>query len=118
MNNLALTTAIVDMVHSLGLPFSIVEDPKFHRVISLAKFATLNCTPPSCEDVSGPCLDLSYRTLMDKTCQSLENEADTFCLTVFGDGATIKRMPLMDVMAAGAHNPAAVLDIHDCVVAG
>ena len=39
--------------------------------------------------------------------------ANVFGLSIFGDGATIKKMPLINVIAAGVHNPSAVLDIVD-----
>ncbi len=41
-------------------------------------------------------------------------EASTFGVTLFGDGATIKTVPLLNVLAAGVNNPFALLDIVDC----
>ncbi len=41
-------------------------------------------------------------------------EAQIFDLTVFGDGATIKTIPLVNVFAAGVNKPFAFLDIADC----
>ena len=46
--------------------------------------------------------------------KTLLSEAELFGITIFGDGATIKSVPLMNVMAAGIHNPSALLDIVDC----
>ena len=46
--------------------------------------------------------------------KSLLCEASTFRVTVFGDGATIKTVPLLNVLAAGVNNPFALLDIVDC----
>jgi hypothetical protein len=45
---------------------------------------------------------------------SLLSEARIFGLTVFGDGATIKSVALVNVLAAGVNNPFALLDIADC----
>jgi hypothetical protein len=45
---------------------------------------------------------------------SLLKEAEIYGLSIYGDGATIRRMPLINVLAAGVHNPAAVLEIANC----
>jgi hypothetical protein len=41
-------------------------------------------------------------------------QADTYGLCLLGDGATVKGMPLVNVLAAGVHEPAGVLDIAEC----
>ena len=35
-------------------------------------------------------------------------------MTVFGDGATIKACPLINILAAGVNNPFALLNVVDC----
>jgi hypothetical protein len=44
----------------------------------------------------------------------LSKEVEVFGLTYFGDGATVKKMPLINILASGVHLPVAVLEIHDC----
>ena len=44
----------------------------------------------------------------------LLSKARIFGITVFGDGATIKNVALMNVLAAGVNNPFALLDITNC----
>jgi hypothetical protein len=41
-------------------------------------------------------------------------EAPVFGITVFGDGATIKTVPLVNVLAACVNNPFALLEITNC----
>jgi hypothetical protein len=41
-------------------------------------------------------------------------EVDVFGLTIYGDGATIKSVPLINILAAGPNNPFVLLDIVDC----
>ncbi len=41
-------------------------------------------------------------------------EVDFFGLTIYGDGATIKSVPLINILAARPNNPFALLDIVDC----
>jgi hypothetical protein len=45
---------------------------------------------------------------------TLLSEVDFFGLTIYGDGATIKSVPLINILAAGPNNPFALLDIVDC----
>jgi len=46
--------------------------------------------------------------------KSLLTESKLFGITVFGDGATIKSVPLVNILAAGVNNPFALLDVADC----
>ncbi len=45
---------------------------------------------------------------------TLLQEANTFGVSIFGDGATIESMPLINVLAAGPNNPFDLLDIVNC----
>jgi hypothetical protein len=45
---------------------------------------------------------------------SLLSEGRIFGVTVFGDGATIKSIAIVNVLAAGVNNPFALLDIANC----
>jgi hypothetical protein len=44
----------------------------------------------------------------------LEKDAAVYGLALYGDGATVKRMPLLNILASGAHLTTAVLEITDC----
>jgi hypothetical protein len=110
----ALTTAIADMVHSLGHPFTTVSDPKFKRVITLAKYVPSTYKAPSRQEVSGELLKLNYQQLIKRQLKTLKDNAEDFGLTLYGDGATVKKMPLLNILASGYGVPAAVLEIVDC----
>eukprot|EP00957_Ditylum_brightwellii_P103576 7891658-Ditylum_brightwellii.AAC.1 len=45
---------------------------------------------------------------------SLKKEAKNFGLVCYGDSATVKCMSLVNMLAAGIHNPAAVMKILVC----
>ena len=49
-----------------------------------------------------------------KVYRILKQDAEIYGLSIFGDGATIKKLPLINCIASGAHNPCAVLEIFDC----
>jgi hypothetical protein len=44
----------------------------------------------------------------------LAKDVDVFGLTYFGDGATAKKMTLINMLASGVHLPLAILEINDC----
>ena len=44
----------------------------------------------------------------------IKNKAYIFWLSFLGDGATISRFPLLNIMASGENIPVAVLEIVDC----
>jgi len=109
-----LTIAIADLIHSRGLPFSLSEDPKFKKMLALARNVPLNYNPPGRKRVAGDLLDLNYESYIDKNMKLLMNEANVFGISFFGDGATVKRMPLLNILASGINNLSTCLEIVDC----
>jgi hypothetical protein len=108
-----LTMAIADMIHSLGLPFSLASDPKFLKVLKLAKASSSQYVPPNRNQVSGELLDLNYKQNQKNNLALLSQDVGVFGLTYFGDGATVKKTPFVNILASGPHLPVAVLDIVD-----
>jgi hypothetical protein len=109
-----LTMAIADLIHSCGLPFSLASHHKFHRVLSLAKFATKKYIPPGRNKVAGELLDLNYDIYIKNTREALLKEADVYGLTFFGDAATVKKSPMINILASSVHLPVGCLRIADC----
>lgn len=131
-----MTMAIADMIHACGLPFALASNRRFRKVLTLAKTVPKDYKPPSrtqvagkflvycclflclsnwiCCCTTGKLLDINYQSYMNTIMETLKKDAKIFGISVYGDGATIKRMPLINLLAAGVHNPSAVLDIADC----
>lgn len=105
---------IADFLLSNGLPPSLSECPKLKLVIEGAKHIPNSYKPPSRQLVAGPLLDTNHTTISDKIDEQLLQESEVFGLTIFGDGATILRTPFINILAAGVHNEAGLLDIADC----
>ena len=106
-----LTMAIADMIHSLGLSFSLSSEPKFRHVLRLAKAVPTQYNPPSRNQVAGELLDLNYSQNLKQSKELLVKDINIYGLTYYGDGATVKRMPLINILASGVHNLVAVLEI-------
>jgi hypothetical protein len=53
---------------------------------------------------------VNFKEYHDRILERLALQAGTFGLSLLGDGATVKRMPLVNMLAAGGHEPAGVLE--------
>jgi hypothetical protein len=64
--------------------------------------------------MSGPLLDVLYNTNKEEMIKNLLLESKIFGVTIFGDGATITNVPLINILAASPTNPFALLEVVDC----
>jgi hypothetical protein len=108
-----MNMAIADFIHSNCLPFSLSEDPKFLKVIQVAKMLGAY-KPLNRQLIGGKYLDVLYDINRSEQMKTLLSESSTFGITLFGDGATIKTVPLLNILAAGVNNSFALLTIDDC----
>jgi len=106
--------AIADFHHSHCLPFSLAEDAKLAKIIEIGRTIGPIYKPPFRQDIGGKYLNAIYETNWKEQMRTLLSEERVFGLTIFGDGATIKTVPLVNVLAAGVNNLFALLDIADC----
>ena len=109
--------AIADLVHCEGLSFSFAESPRLMTVIKIARTVGNDFTPPSRRQVSGKLLTNNYNSTHEESLASLTDDADIFGLTFLGDGATIKKMPLINALALAmtGTTPPVVLSIEGCI---
>ncbi len=106
--------AIADFFFSNGLPMSLVECGKFHKLIQSARHIPPKYTPPYREKMAGPLLDDIYQSTYDEQMRSLLKESKVFCIALFGNGATIQKVPMMIFLGSSPNNPFALLDMVDC----
>ena len=111
---LKMDIALADFLHSHCLPFTLAEDPKMLQMLQVARSLGPNYKPPDRRLIGGKYLDAIHETSRQQQMTSLLSEARIFGVTVFGNGATIKSVALVNVLAAGVNNPFALLDIADC----
>lgn len=109
----SLTVAIANFILCCGLPFSLANHPLFLEVLRLAKNASKHYVPPNRKLIAGNVMDLCYGALQTRQKENLLKEANIFGLSFYGDGATIHKLPLLNILASGIHEPVAVLDIVD-----
>jgi hypothetical protein len=66
--------------------------------------------------MSGPLLDGLYISKYDEMMRTLLLGSRIFGVTMYGDGATITNIPLINMLVAGPNNPSALLEIVDCSI--
>ena len=64
--------------------------------------------------VAGPLLDAHFASNQKHGLEALLSDVDTYGLGIFGDGATIVRTPMMNILASSPNNPCCVLDVVEC----
>lgn len=105
--------AIADMCHCENLPDAFVESDRFKLVLKLAKLVTNDYKPPGRKKVGGELLDLNFKSCQENNMKSLLKEASTFGLSFLSDGATVKKMPLLNVLGMCGGSPPATVAIID-----
>ena len=106
--------AVADFIFSNALPISLVECTKFQQLLKCARFIPPSYSPPNRKKMTSNLLDGLYQSAYNKQIESLLKQAKVFGVSVFGDGATIKKVPLMNFLASSPNNPCALLEIVDC----
>ena len=106
--------AVADFIFSNALPISLVECTKFQHLIKCARFVPPNYSPPYRKKMTGNLLDGLYQSAYSKEIESLLKQSKIFGVALFGDGATIKKVPLMNFLGSSPNNPVALLKIVDC----
>jgi len=107
--------AVADFIYSNALPISLVECIKFQQLLKCARVIPPSYSPPRRTKMTRNLLDGLYQSAYNKQIESLLKQAKVFGVSVFGDGATIKKIPpLMNFLASSQNNPCALLEIVDC----
>jgi hypothetical protein len=74
---------------------SLVECAKFHKLIQSARHIPPKYTPLYRKKMAGQLLDNIYQSRYDEQMRSLLKESKVFGIALFGDGATIQKVPMM-----------------------
>ncbi len=105
-----MDNAIADFIFSNGLPISLVECTKFNKLIQSVRHIPPKYTPPYRKKMAGPFHDDIYQSTYDEQMRSLLKESKDFGIVLFGDGATIQKVPMMIFLGSSPNNPFALLD--------
>ena len=113
-NNAAAEMAIADFFHTANIPDAAVEYPEFKRLVRQCRLVDKDFVIPSRMKIGGELLDINFNNISAINKTNLLKESGVFGITVMGDGATIHRMPLMNILAMSGSTPPLTIGIVDC----
>ena len=74
-NNARLEMAIADFFHCCNVPDSVVEDPRFNRIIQLARCVGSDFKIPNRKKIGGDLLNLNYKNTFSKNKTAIMSQA-------------------------------------------
>jgi len=113
-NDATVEMAIADFFHCKNIPDAVVESSRFKRLISVCRLLGDKFVPLNANKIGGLLLDLNFKMTYERNKEDLLKEAGTFGLAFMGDGATIHRMPLMNILAMSGTTSPVTVGIMDC----
>ena len=112
-NETRLTVAIADLIIYEGSSFNLSQKPRFKKMLQLARTVSKCYQPPNRKLISKDLLDIIHDQNMESNLSLIEKESDIFGLLFLGDGATISRVPLLNILVSGKNLPVALLELVD-----
>ena len=109
-----LNTAIAHFLVANSLPFSLAEDPLLKRMLVLSRNVNSTYEPPSRYEISGKYLTSIHDSYRREGIERLVGGGPSFGISIFGDGATIRRIPLINMLGSNPDAPSVMLDVVDC----
>ena len=100
-NETRLTVAIADLIISEGFSFNLSQKPRFEKVLELARTVSKCYQPPNRKLISKDLLDVIHDQNMEKNLSLIKKDSEIFGLLFLGDGATISRVPLLNILVSG-----------------
>jgi hypothetical protein len=113
-NNATVEMAIADFFHCENIPDSVVESPRFIRLVRLCRLVGDDFVVPHRKKIGGELLDLNYDSIYNQNKAELLKFSKLFGLAFLGDGATIHQMALMNILAMSGATPPMTISIQDC----
>ena len=113
-NNASVEMAIADFFHTANIPDAVVESPEFKRLVRMCRLVDKDFVIPSKKKIGGELLDINFSNIQGINKERLLAEASLFGMCLMGDGATIKRMPLFNVLAMSGSSTPMTINIVDC----
>jgi len=106
--------AITDFFHCANIPDAVTESPEFKRMVRMCRLVDKDFAIPIRFKIGGELLDINFANITAINKGKLLAEASTNGMTFLGDGATIKQMPLLNILAMSGFTPPLTIGIVDC----
>ena len=95
----------------MGIKFNLAQKTRFKKVIDLSRNVLKTYIPSNRKLISKELLDVIHEQNMKRNLAMIKKEAEIFGLLFLGDGATISRCPLLNILASAKNIPVDVLEI-------
>jgi len=113
-HNATVEMAIADFFHYENIPDAVAESSRFKRLVKVCRHVGDDFVVPNCKKNGGELLDVNYENTYNLNKAELIREARVFGFAWMCDGATIHKMPLMNILALHGTTPPMTVSIHDC----
>ncbi len=113
-NNATVEMAIANFFHCENISDAVVESPRFVRLVHVCCLVGDDFVVPQRKKIECELLDLNYANIYQQNKEELLKFAQVLGLAFLGDGATIHRMPLMNILAMSSATPPMTISIQDC----
>ena len=113
-HNAIVEMAIADFFHCENIPDAVAESSRFKRLVKVCRHVGDDFIVPNRKKNGGELLDINYENTYNLNKAELIREARVFGFAWMGDGATIHKMPLMNILALNGTTPLMTVSIHDC----
>jgi hypothetical protein len=105
MNHTKMDMAVASFFHETNIPFNLVGSSSFKLMLSYARLVWKDYKSPNRNVLATTLLDINHNNCIEHNQENLCREADVFGLSWLSDGATIARMPLINVLGLCADSP-------------
>ena len=113
-NETRLTVEISDLIISEGLSLNLFHKYRFKKVLDLARTVSKISQPPNRKFIYKDLLGFIHDQNMKRNLSLIKQESDIFGLSFLSNGATISRIPLLNILVSGKNLLVAVLELVDC----
>ena len=106
--------AISHFIVANSLPFSLTSDYLFRRILQLARNVNNNYAPPGRNAIVKVFLPKIHQSYRDNQVKNFQEAGEDFGGTLHADGATIRKIPLVNVLCSNPGEGSCLLDVVDC----
>ena len=100
-NETRLTVAIADIIIYEGLSLNLSQEPRFKKVLELARTVSKCYQPPNRKLISKDILYAIHDQNMERSLSLIKKEYDIFVLLFLGDGENISIITLLNIFVSG-----------------
>jgi len=113
-HNAIVEMAIADFFHCENIPDAVAELPRFKRLVKVCRHVGDDFVIPNRKNIGEELLDINYDNTYNLNKVELIREARVFGFAWMGDGTTIHKMPLKNILALSGTTPPITVSLNDC----